>query len=340
VRIVRRAALSAAILIAACNRGETGGKSDAPPVTVYCSVDEPFAREVLDVYASRTSVKVSAIFDSEAGKTTGLVNRIRSEARAGRPRADVFWSSELFNTILLGREGLLEPYDSPAAQDIPRRYRDSEHRWTALAVRGRVVTFEPARVTAEDAPRRWEDLARPEFARQTVLANPLFGTTRGHLAAMFALWGRDRARAWLTNLRDGGVQLADGNSAAVRAVLAGRAALACTDTDDVWLAQRGGASLDLRYLDMGDGGTLLIPCSVAMIQGPGSPQAARELIDFLVSVEVERMLAQSDSRNVPVREALRVELGMDWPPETKVDFAAVADAMEEAVAAAREILLR
>ena len=123
-------------------------------------------------------------------------------------------------------------------------------------------------------------------------------------------------------------------------MIAQRARIAATDTDDVWVAQRSGASLDLRYPDMGDGGTLLIPCSVALIAGGPNPKAARKLVDFLVSAEVERMLAKSASGNIPVREALRKELGMDWPKETKITFDAVADAMDEAVAAAREILLR
>jgi iron(III) transport system substrate-binding protein len=108
----------------------------------------------------------------------------------------------------------------------------------------------------------------------------------------------------------------------------------------VWVAQRSGASLDLVYPDMGDGGTLLIPCSVALIKDRPHNAAARKLVDFLVSAEVERMLAASDSRNVPVREALRRELGMDWPVETDITFDAIVDAMDQAVTAAREILLR
>lgn len=314
----------------------------APPdkLVVYCSVDEAFARRVLDSYRNRTDVELSVVFDSEAGKTTGLVNKIISEARAGRPRADVFWSSELFNTILLGRRGLLDPYDSPAAADIGARFKDPQHRWTALAARARVLAFNPQRIKPEEVPARWEQLAAPEFAKHTAMANPLFGTTRGHVAAMFALWGSRRGRAFLTRLRDGGLRLVDGNSAAVRDVIARRSVLAATDTDDVWLAQRSGASLDLTYPDMGDGGTLLIPCSVAIIKGSRNAAAARKLIDFLVSAEVERMLAESDSRNIPVREWLRDELGINQPPESKVDFNAVADAMEEAVSAVRDILIR
>ncbi len=323
-----------------CKRGGESSEQSSGRVVVYCSVDAEFARAVFDRYRAATGVELAAVTDSEAGKTTGLVNRIISEARAGRPRADVLWSSELFNTILLARKGLLEPYDSPAAADIPVRFKDPKNHWTALAVRGRVIAFDPEQTDSAALPGLWSDLAKPEFAGQLAFANPLFGTTRGHLAAMFALWGEEKGKAFLTGLREGGALITDGNSSAVRALIAGRARIAATDTDDVWVAQRGGASLDLRYPDMGDGGTLLIPCSVALVKGGPSPQASRKLVDFLVSAEVERMLAKSASGNIPVRQALRKELGMDWPKETKITFEAVADAMDEAVAAAREILLR
>jgi iron(III) transport system substrate-binding protein len=311
-------------------------------VVVYCSVDEGFSRSVLDDFSRRTGIELSVIYDSEAGKTTGLVNRIIQEARSGRPRADVFWSSELFNTILLARRGLLAPFDPPSAADIPQRFKDPMYRWTALASRARVLAYDPVRTSPELVPKTWQGIAAPKYANQVVIANPLFGTTRGHVAAMFALWGTDRATGFLRGLRDHGVSIADGNSSAVRAVIAGRASMAATDTDDVWVAQRGGASLDLVYPDLGDGGTLLIPCSVALVTGvhSESSEAARRLVDYLVSADVERMLAQSDSRNIPVRNALLAELNMTRPPETKIGFDAIANAMDEAASAVREILIR
>jgi len=330
-------------LIAACvvvAVGVAGPVVASGQVVVYCSVDEGIGRQVLDAFKARTGVEVSVIYDSEAGKTTGLVQRIIREAQAGRPRADVFWSGELFNSILLARMGVLEPYESPQAADIPSRFKDREHRWTALAVRARVLAFDPRRTTESQLPTRWEALADGDFAKRSAIANPLFGTTRGHVAATFALWGKDRAKAFLTRLRDGGVQVVDGNSATVRAVIAGRSAFAWTDTDDVFAARRSGASLDMRYLDMGGGGTLLIPCSVAIIHDGPNAAAARSLVDFLVSAEVERMLAQSEARFVPVREALRTELNVSWPAESVIDFNAVADAMNDADAAIREILIR
>ncbi|MCP4593353.1 MAG: extracellular solute-binding protein [bacterium] len=315
------------------------GCADEPdPVVLYTSVDEAFARQIVEHFAQETGIKVQPLTDAEAGKTTGLIKRIRAEASA--PRADVFWSSELFNTILLARDGLLEPYPPPTAADIPSRYRDPQGRWTAVGLRGRVLAFDPQKTPPDSLPTHWEMLAEPQHAGRLSFANPLFGTTHGHVAAMFALWGGERSREFLTRLHDGDARIAAGNSSALRDVIAGRSAICATDTDDVWVAQRGGAALELRYLDMGDGGTLLIPTSVGVVAGCRHPEQARKLVDFLVSAELERMLAKTDSRNIPVRAELRTELDMELPPTSAVAYEDVTDQMATAANAVREILIR
>ena len=314
------------------------GCAEDDRLVVYCSVDETFAREVLDRFEEKTGLTVDAVFDSEAGKTTGLVRRIRAEG--SNPRADVLFSGELFHTIALGREGLLAGYDPPSAADIPERYKDPQHRWTAIGLRGRVLAFDSACVGVNDLPTRWEELAQERFASRTAFANPLFGTTCGHTAAMFALWGEQRGRAFLTGLREGGGRMVDGNSSAVRAVLAGQVAMCMTDTDDVQVARERLPSLDQRYLDLGDGGTLLIPSSVAMLKNCAHPEQAKRLVDFLVSAEVERMLAKSASGNIPVRDWLRRELNMETPPSTQLSYEHVVDSMAAAASAVREILIR
>lgn len=343
--------LSAMCLVPApgCRREEATAEADGAGMSVgrpsgrvvlYTSVDDVFARDIVAKYQEKTGADVALVTDSEAGKTTGLMQRISAEAEAGRVRGDVFWSGEIFATIQLARQGMLAAYDSPSAADIPARFRDRAHRWTATAVRARVIAFDPESVGDGAVPATWEELADAKWAGSVAIANPLFGTTRGHVAAMFALWGPERARSFLTRLRDGRALVADGNSATVRAVMGGRSRIALTDSDDVWMALRGGAVLEMRGLDMGDGGTLLIPCTAALLAGAPNPEAGRRLIDFLVSAEVERLLAESESKNIPVRESLRRELELDWPAETKVDWDAVADALAETDAAVRDILLR
>lgn len=335
-----RCAAALAVLMCfwgSCRRAAQAPTDEGP--LLYCSVDAQFARDVLAEYERRTGQRVRVIFDTEAAKTTGLVQRILDEA--GQPGADIFWSSEIFNTILLARRGRLATYDSPSAADIPARYRNGEHRWTAFGLRARVLAFNAALLGPDvEEPKHWEDLADTFWSPRLAMANPLFGTTRGHVAAMFALWGPERARKFLQALADHGTAIVDGNSNAVRAVLSGDRAVAMTDTDDVIVARKQEPRLQMSFPDLGDGGTLLIPNTVALVEGGRQVDAAKRLYDFLVSADVERLLAKSESANFPVREALRAELKVELPPETKLTYDQIADAMDEAIRAAREILLK
>ena len=86
--------------------------SRGPEVVVYTALDSVFSRKIFAQFEAETGIRVKAVYDTEATKTAGLVDRLRREAAA--PRCDVFWNNEICRTVLLGREGVLEPY-SPAA---------------------------------------------------------------------------------------------------------------------------------------------------------------------------------------------------------------------------------
>lgn len=328
--------LAASVTLATGGCRRDGDSAATAEVTLYSSVDNHFLRQIVAAFEKASSIRVNLKGDTEAGKTTGLVRRIEAERQ--RPQADVFWSSEVFNTIQLAEKGLLAEY-RPPADDIPERYRDPQGRWTAFGLRARVLGYNTDKLKPEDVPATWRAIADERWTGQVAVADPVFGTTRGHFAACLALWGEDAYVAWLRDLnRAIRGELMDGNATAAALVGRGERLICATDTDDVYARRERGEPIDLSYPDLGDGGTLLIPNSVAMVEGAPHPEAAKKLIDFLTSAECERLLAESESRNIPVRASLREKLKMPLPPETKVRFQDVADAMNRAIElASREI---
>ena len=50
-----------------------------------------------------------------------------------------------------------------------------------------------------------------------------------------------------------------------------------------------------------DPGLIVIPNTVSLVTGGPHPEAARRLVDFLLSKQVEEMLAAGDSAQIPVR---------------------------------------
>ena len=327
--------------------GCDGDPADAPAdtVVVYCSVDIGFAEPILDDFARETGIKVHRQFDTEAGKTTGLLNKLLAERR--NPRADVWWSSEVFGTMQLAAEGVLDAYRPTTADDVPRQYRDPDGRWTAFGLRGRVLAYDPKRTRAEDLPRRWCDLVDPKYKGRVAMADPRFGTTRGHMATLLLLWGEPALTRFYEGLNENGFRRSDGNSHSVLMLVRGVVDFAATDTDDVIVAQQRGDSVAMVYPDLDApggkrplAGTLWIPCSVALVKGAPHGAAARKLIDYLASARIEERLYASDSRNVPVRPGLRKTLDASAPGESDVDYAAAAMMLDRSDTLVTDVLLK
>lgn len=310
---------------------------DQRQVVLYCSVDQSIAEPIIAEFETQTGIKVLARFDTEASKTVGLVQRIRAEAAS--PIADVFWSSEIFHTIRLAREGLLAQYHSDQTEHWPAKLTDYNGRWYGFALRGRVIAYNTARVSSDDAPRSLEDLLESKWKGRLVMARPEFGTTSGDVASWFAHYGGERAKKILQLLKANKIRLVDGNSTAVRMIATGQADVCLTDTDDVYAAQRNGWPIAMNYLNQGGDGPLAIPNTAAVIKGGPHPDEARELMDFLLSERLEEMLARSDSHNSPIHPSLtrQFQQYVILKP-LDVDYEKVADHLPTAIKTAREIL--
>ena len=300
-------------------------------------MDQEIAEPIIVTFEKQTGIDVLPRFDTEASKTVGLVQRIRAEAAS--PIADVFWSNEIFHTIRLAHEHLLAPYASDITKDWPERYADPNGRWYGFALRARVIAYNTTRVSALEAPKCLEDVLDGKWKGRIVMAAPEFGTTGGDVASWFAHYDPAQATEILKRLKANDIHLVDGNSTAVRMVATGQADVCFTDTDDVYAAQRNDWPVAMNYLDQGGEGTLAIPNTAAIIKGAGNPKEARELMEFLLSEQLEEMLLNSDSHNCPVRQSPTEQFKKYLIPKSlQIDYEKVADNLLAAIQTAREIL--
>jgi len=274
--------------------------SDAPrKVVVYTSVDQLYSEPILREFTETTGIRVLPVFDVEAAKTVGLVQRIMSES--DRPRADVFWNSEFSQTLLLADRGLLQTYRPGAATDVPAGMKSANGLWTAVGCRVRVLLANTRRVPPAAMPASVNDLLTADPSR-VGLANPLFGTTATHAAALFAILGKEDAIRFFEKLVTRGVFMADGNSTVRDLVVDGRLDWGLTDSDDACQAIGAGAPVRMIFPDQDGPGTLLIPGTVAILAGAPHPREARELVEFLVSAATERQLIESGCVQLSVRQ--------------------------------------
>ena len=165
----------------------------------------------------------------------------------------------------------------------------------------RVLIVNTKRIPAGQRPRSILDLADPKWRGRAGMAKPLFGTTATQAACLFAAWGPPRAKKFFHDLKRNEVQILSGNKQVAQAVSRGGLDFGLTDTDDALIEVKHAEPVEIVYPDQGPGGlgTLFIPNTVAIIKGGPHPEAARRLVDYLLSPPVEIGLAEGDSAQNP-----------------------------------------
>ncbi|GAG23316.1 unnamed protein product, partial [marine sediment metagenome] len=255
-------------------------------------LDQIYSEPILAAFEKSTGIRVLPVYDTEAAKTTGLINRLL--ARRDEPDCDVLWNNEHLQTARLARLGLLARYVSPQASRFPQRFRDGQGRWTGFAARMRVFIYNTQLVRPEKAPGTLADLTSPEWRGRGAIASPFFGTTLTHMVVLHHTWGPSRLSDFLAGLRANDVALCLGNAAVRDLVAAGERAFGLTDTDDAHAAMLDGKPVAVTIPDAAEG-AVLIPNTVALIANCPHPQAGKRLIDHLLSPEVELRLARGRS---------------------------------------------
>jgi len=300
---------------------------DVPPeVVVYTALDREFSEPIFDRFTASTGIIVRPKYDTESTKTVGLTQAILAER--ARPRCDLFWNNEILNTLRLEREGLLRPYASPAAQGFPASMRSPRGTWSGFAARARVLIVNTNQVAEARRPKSIRDLTDPQWYDRVAIAKPLFGTTATHAACLFEVWGEQKAQDFFRAVK-GNAQIMSGNKQVARSVAAGKLAFGLTDTDDAIIEVEAGMPVAIVYPDQGEGGlgTLFIPNTLALVKDSPHGEEAEQLVEWLLSAEVERLLADGPSAQIPLRPGVPASTRVKTPDQVhamQVDFAAAA----------------
>jgi iron(III) transport system substrate-binding protein len=313
--------------------------AQAQTVTVYTALDQVYSEPILKQFEKDTGIEVRAVYDIEATKTIGLVNRLIAEK--GYPQCDVFWNNEPVNTIRLKNKEVLAPSFPKNVQSIPSLYKDPDHYWYGFAARTRVLVYNPELIPEDRVPTSIHDFTKPEWKGKACIAVPLFGTTATQMTALFQKWGSEQTLAFLDQLKKNHIAFVDGNSVVRDKVAQGTYAWGITDTDDAYSGIERGMALKMVFPDKHGMGTLVIPNTVSKIAGAPHPDEANALIEYLLRPETEELLARSGSAQIPLRPGLAPVAAipaLDTITQMDVDINRLAKVMETALPAIENAL--
>ena len=300
-------------------------------VVVYATVDDIFARPIAEQFTASTGITVKLVPDTEETKSTGLLNRAIAEKN--RPQADVFWNGDPIRAEILKLRGVSARYRSPNAAGLPAEYSDPEGYWTGFSARIRVILYNTKMIREENAPTSIFDFANDNSLRGKVcFANPLFGTTSMQAAAIFAILGDSAGRDYFEGLTRNRVRMVSSNGEVRRRVAEGDCAVGIADSDDAYEAIKDKKPVSVVYPDERGIGTLLIPNAAVLIANSPNPENGKRFIDYLLSAETERALAEGDAAQIPLRPNVKGPSSMrglnDLRP-MKVDYRALGAKLDE-----------
>ncbi len=310
------------------NTGDRGSVGSGE-VVVYSSVDDVFARPICETFQRETGIKVLLVPDTEETKSSGLVNRLIAEK--ARPQCDVFWSGDPVRAAILKAKGVSASYRSPQAKGLPELYSDPDGYWTGFSSRARVLIYNTDLIPKGQEPISVLELLDPRFKDKACIANPLFGTTSMHAAALFEKLGDEEARKFFEGFAANGGRILSSNGEVRRRVANGEFAVGLTDTDDFNVARQEGKPVGAVYPDKVGMGTVIVPnCLVLIARGP-HPDEGKRFIDYLLRPEVERALAESEAAQMPVRPGVKTPQHVtplaDLRP-MEIDYSALAPRLE------------
>lgn len=310
------------IFLASCNQNKN-------EVVVYTSIDQVFSEPVLKAFEKKTGIKVKSIFDTEETKSTGVINRLITEKN--NPQCDVFWSGDPMRADVLKQKGITAPYNSASSTGINPVFIDKDFNWTGFSSRARVLLVNTDLVKVEDIPTSILDLTNEKYKGKVAIANPLFGTTSFHIAALYVELGDEKAKQFMEDLKKNEVVIASSNGDVKKKVATGEVALGLADTDDGNEAIKEGSPVKMIFLDQNGFGNLIVPNTVSLIKNSPNNENGKKLIDFLLSVEAEKILAESCAQ-MPLHKNVSVPAtvpSLDNITPMKVDYGAVAQKSEQ-----------
>lgn len=289
-------------------------KATAKQLTMYTAFPEQEVVPYLNAFEKQTGIKVKFVRLS-AGETLA-----RLQAEKNNPQASIWYGGPSDTFVAAIKEGVLEPYQPAGIEVIPERYRDQQGYWAPVYVGplGFASNTEWLQKHNLKAPESWEDLIKPEFKGQIVVAHPgASGTAYSILATLVQMWGEDKAFDYLKKLDENVLQYQKSGSGPPKQVGLGEGAIGIAFAHDILKPKGEGYPLELTFPSEGTGFEI---GAIALIKGgpEDEREIAKQFIDWSISKEAQDLYASTKSFRLPINPDAEVAEGAARIDELKV----------------------
>lgn len=323
--------------ITAAGGGSDAKKTTAAPagdvaasdtLTIYTALPDSEIPFYVEAFERDTGIKIQYVRLS-AGE---MLARVESEA--GNPQAAMMHGGPSDTYVAGVERGLFEPYQSPELANIDSRYHDPKATWNPFYIGaiGFCINTEWFEENKVDVPKSWDDLLKPEFKDQVMMAHPsASGTAYTMLATILQLKGED-GWEYMKKLNENIRQYTKSGAAPANSAGLGEAAVGIVFSHDGLKPKEEGYPVEVVFPSDGTGYEI---GAMAIIKGadPAQQAAAKKFIDWSMSKAGQEAYIESKSNRLPLNQTAAVTPGLTqikdlpvieydatWAGEHKAEF--------------------
>jgi len=249
-------------------------------VVVYTSNDSNLNRFVYEAFRKETGIEVEGV---EAG--SGVVFR-RIASEKDRPLGDIVWG--VSRTLLRSNKALLAPYASKNKDAVPAHFRDPEDHWIGTNVHLLVILQNTKLMPAEQGPKTWADLMKPELKGKVAFTDPAnSGSAYSNVTMLAQTWGNNDAAWARVSQLIANTRVLNRSSLVFQGVGNGEFPLGISLEYAGYLWSSNGAPVKVIYPS---DGTIAQMEGVAIIKGGPNTENAKQFVDYVSRKDVREAI--------------------------------------------------
>lgn len=307
------AVLAAALGVAGCGSNKTAGVKGE--VMVYTSIYP-------DIIDNMCKPNVGKAFPDMKvnwfqGGTENVMTKINGEIKANKIGTDLLMVADPSYYLTLDKQNLLLPYKSKEHESVILD-KDPEGKWYSVRVCNMIIAYNKDKMSADQAPKSWQDLLDPKWKGKIAMPNPLLsGTAYVAVGALAQKYGWE----YFDKLAANGMKVEKGNSAIQNKLLTGEYAAAMILEENVLkLANTKNEPLAVSYPS---DGVVMIPSPIGIFKTTKNPDGAKALVDWWLGKEGQEAVVKGwmhpvrgdikePKLSIPTKQIVAGKLAIDW----------------------------
>lgn len=261
-----------------------GPSSETPEIWIYTSV----YKEIYPLFEPGLKQAFPGVdFRFYQSGSEKIAAKILAEESGGGTRADLLMTSDLFFYQELAAADRLVSLEGLEIPQLEASLRDPGDRFLVQRYPVMVLAYNRQYVTAEEAPKSFEDLLDPRFHEQITMPSPL--ESGSALTSSLYLYQRF-GQAYFEGLRQNEVLAAGGNGSTLSRIQSGERPVGMVLMENLLKAKSMG--MDSVEMVIPQKGALTIPSPVGVLAASDQPDLARRVLAWFFTEEARQVVVQ------------------------------------------------